>query len=47
MEYQLSWEWTFEGGTPSTSNVKNPEGIVYLDEGTVYSYSERFQFRRK
>lgn len=29
-----SWEWIFEGGTPATSIEKNPEGIVYLSEGT-------------
>ncbi len=29
-----SWEWTFEGGTPATSTDKNPEGIVYNNEGT-------------
>lgn len=28
-----NWEWTFEGGTPSTSNEKNPEDIIYLEEG--------------
>src|SRR5690606_5422094 len=30
-----SWEWTFEGGTPSSSNEKNPV-VVYNQEG-VYS----------
>lgn len=25
----VSWEWTFEGGTPATSNVQNPTGITY------------------
>ena len=25
----VSWEWTFEGGTPATSNVQNPSGITY------------------
>jgi len=29
-----SWEWTFEGATPATSNAKNPEGIIYEEEGT-------------
>jgi PKD repeat protein len=29
-----AWEWTFEGGTPETSSDKNPEGIVWLNEGT-------------
>lgn len=28
------WLWTFNGGTPSTSNVKNPSGIVYNTPGT-------------
>jgi len=28
------WLWTFDGGTPSTSNVKNPSGIVYNTPGT-------------
>lgn len=28
------WEWTFEGGTPSTSNEQNPTGIVYASDGT-------------
>jgi PKD repeat protein len=28
-----SWEWTFEGGYPSTSSEQNPE-IVYYDHGT-------------
>ena len=31
-----SWEWTFEGASPSTSNVQNPENIVYDTEG-VYN----------
>ena len=29
-----SWEWTFEGGTPSTSTDQNPSGIVYNTNGT-------------
>ncbi|MBN3034226.1 MAG: T9SS type A sorting domain-containing protein [Bacteroidales bacterium] len=29
-----SWQWTFQGATPSSSNEKNPSGILYLDEGT-------------
>jgi PKD repeat protein len=29
-----SWKWTFVGGSPSTSNVKNPTGIVYNAAGT-------------
>ncbi len=30
------WEWTFEGGTPETSFDKNPENIIFENEG-VYS----------
>lgn len=29
-----SWSWTFEGGTPATSTLKNPSDIIYLNEGT-------------
>ncbi len=29
-----TYEWTFEGGTPSTSNEKNPSTIIYENEGT-------------
>ncbi len=29
-----SWEWTFEGGTPPTSDEQNPTGIVYNTNGT-------------
>lgn len=29
----VSWEWTFEGGTPSTSTQQNPSGIVYNESG--------------
>ena len=28
-----SWQWTFAGGTPSTSNVQNPTGISYSAVG--------------
>jgi len=28
------YEWTFEGGTPSTSNEMDPGNIVYSEEGT-------------
>ena len=28
------WSWTFEGGTPSTSDEQNPTGIIYTEEGT-------------
>ncbi|NOX48088.1 MAG: T9SS type A sorting domain-containing protein [Chlorobi bacterium] len=30
----VSWEWTFEEGTPSTSNEQNPTGIVYSNVGS-------------
>ena len=29
-----AWSWTFEGGTPGTSSVQNPQNIVYDAEGT-------------
>ena len=29
-----SWNWTFEGGTPSNSTDQHPVGIVYLNEGS-------------
>lgn len=29
-----TWMWTFDGGTPETSAVQNPENILYEDEGT-------------
>lgn len=29
-----SWEWTFEGGTPSRSFVQNPKNICYATPGT-------------
>jgi PKD repeat protein len=29
-----SWSWTFAGGTPGTSTVQNPAGIVYNTAGT-------------
>jgi len=28
-----SWSWTFQGGTPSTSTLKNPTGIVFNSPG--------------
>ncbi|OFY31786.1 MAG: hypothetical protein A2X01_12640, partial [Bacteroidetes bacterium GWF2_35_48] len=28
------WAWTFSGGTPSTSDVQNPTGIVFSAAGT-------------
>ena len=31
--YPTSWEWTFEGGEPHTSNLQNPK-VVYKNEGT-------------
>lgn len=30
----ISWEWTFQGGTPATSNVQHPAGIVYSGPGS-------------
>lgn len=29
-----NYEWTFEGGSPSTSNLKNPEEVLYTKQGT-------------
>ncbi len=29
----VSWEWTFEGGEPATSNEQNPSGITYNQTG--------------
>lgn len=29
-----NWDWTFTGGTPATSNLKNPVNIVYNTPGT-------------
>ncbi len=29
-----SWQWTFTGGTPSTSIMKNPANIIYSTPGT-------------
>ncbi len=29
-----SWNWSFPGGTPATSSVQNPQGIVYNNPGT-------------
>ncbi len=34
MGIPFEWSWTFEGGTPSTSNEKNPSGIVWNEPGT-------------
>ena len=28
-----SWSWVFQGGTPGTSSVQNPEGITYSQSG--------------
>jgi PKD repeat protein len=28
-----SWQWTFDDATPSTSNVKNPSGILFNNPG--------------
>ncbi|MBE0648461.1 MAG: T9SS type A sorting domain-containing protein [Bacteroidales bacterium] len=29
-----SWSWTFQGGTPGTSTVQNPQNIVYNSPGS-------------
>ncbi|MBI1288333.1 MAG: PKD domain-containing protein [Flavobacteriales bacterium] len=29
-----AWEWSFDGGTPSTASVKDPDGILYTEAGT-------------
>ena len=29
-----TWNWTFEGGTPSNSTVQNPQNITYATPGT-------------
>lgn len=30
----ISWSWTFPGGTPGSSNLQNPQDIVYNTPGT-------------
>jgi len=30
----VSWQWTFQGGTPGSSTLQNPESICYADTGT-------------
>ncbi len=30
----ISWEWTFEGGTPATSDEQNPTNIIYDEDGS-------------
>ncbi len=34
--FPTSWSWQFPGGTPSTSNVRNPSNILYSSPG-IYS----------
>jgi gliding motility-associated-like protein len=29
-----SWQWTFQGGTPNSSTLQNPQTICYADTGT-------------
>jgi len=29
-----SWQWTFQGGTPGSSTMQNPQSICYADTGT-------------
>lgn len=31
-----TWEWTFEGGTPTTSSAEHPKNIVYNTPGTYF-----------
>jgi len=30
----ITWEWTFEGGTPASSSTQHPQGIIYDMEGS-------------
>jgi len=32
--FPATWQWSFPGGTPSTSQVRNPSGIVYSAPGS-------------
>ena len=32
--YPTSWNWSFPGGTPSSSNAKDPSGILYSLSGS-------------
>lgn len=32
--YADSWDWTFEGGSPSSSTDQNPQGIMYQNAGS-------------
>ena len=32
-----SWQWSFPGGTPSSSTIQNPQGICYYTPGTYNS----------
>ncbi len=34
----VAWNWSFEGGTPDSSNVQNPQNIVY-NTGGAYTVS--------
>jgi PKD repeat protein len=31
--FPATWQWSFPGGTPSTSQVQNPSGIIYKTTG--------------
>lgn len=31
--FPTTWQWTFQGGNPSSSSVKNPSGIIYNTPG--------------
>lgn len=32
-DFPFEWKWTFEGGTPTTSNIENPQNIQYNSVG--------------
>jgi len=34
VNFPTSWNWSFTGGTPATSSVQNPSGIVYSAAGS-------------
>ena len=36
--YPTSWQWSFEGGSPASSTIQNPTGIVYNTPG-IYDVS--------
>ena len=38
----IAWEWTFEGGNPTTSSEQNPAGIQYSEAGKYFVTLEIF-----